>query len=148
MRCITVLNYEEDVPTKSRSHRKVPAGRRVACFLLFSVLAPSMAWAQRPVINYDEAKVPEYKLPDPLVMADGTKVTDAKSWFDKRRPELLQLFEEHVYGKMPGRLESTKFEVTSVDEDALDGKAIRKEVTMLFAGSADGPKASILIYLP
>ena len=40
--------------------------------------------------NYDESKVPEYTLPDPLVAADGTKVTDAETWLAKRRPEILE----------------------------------------------------------
>jgi len=99
-------------------------------------------------INYDESKVPAYTLPDPLTMEDDTKVTDAKTWKEKRRPELLKLFEEYMYGKSPGRLESTTFEVTSVDSDSLDGKAIRKEVSVYFNGKKDGQKMDILIYLP
>ena len=31
-------------------------------------------------VNYDEAKVGTYVLPDPLVMADGKPVKDAKTW--------------------------------------------------------------------
>ena len=38
---------------------------------------------------YDEAKVPAYTLPDPLVTQDGTRITDADSWRNKRRPEVL-----------------------------------------------------------
>lgn len=111
------------------------------------LIAP-FAWGQPPEANYDEAKVPSYELPNPLVMADGTPVKDAKTWFEKRRPELLHLFEEQVYGKMPGPLPTTKFVVASVDENALGGKAVRKEVTALFTGKPDGPSMSILMYLP
>src|SRR6266571_4333082 len=35
--------------------------------------------------NYDESKVPQYTLPDPLVMGNGRKVADAKTWQTKRR---------------------------------------------------------------
>src|SRR2546428_7798703 len=106
--------------------------------------------AQQPVKpNYDEAKVPKYTLPDPLVMLDGTLVKDAKTWTEKRRPEVLKLFEEHVYGRTPGgRPKEMTFEVTSVDKNALGGKAIRKEVSIYFTGKKDGPKMDLLIYLP
>ena len=68
-------------------------------------------------VNYDEARVPAYQLPDPLRLADGRAVTDAATWRNERRPELLRLFEEHVYGKAPSRPEAMTFEVTSVDRE-------------------------------
>ena len=34
--------------------------------------------------NYEESKVPEYELPDPLVCLDGSKVKDAETWRKKR----------------------------------------------------------------
>ena len=63
--------------------------------------------AAEPEINYDESKVPQYTLPDPLVLADGQRVTDAATWRERRRPEILRLFEKHVYGKAPGRPATT-----------------------------------------
>ena len=47
---------------------------------------PSVA-QEPPDTNYDEAKVPEYELPDPLVCLDGRKVSDAAMW--RRRALLL-----------------------------------------------------------
>src|SRR5262249_33380033 len=47
--------------------------------------------------NYDESKVGSYALPDPLVFNDGKPVRNAKDW-QKRRRELLELFETNVYG--------------------------------------------------
>ncbi len=99
-------------------------------------------------INYDEAKVPPYTLPDPLVLSDGRKVANADTWNRERRPEILRLFEAQVYGKSPGRPERMTFEITSVDDKALGGKAIRKEVSVYFAGDRNGPRMDILIYLP
>ena len=40
------------------------------------------------------------------------------------------------------------FRTRSTAADALDGKATRKEVAVLFAGRDDGPKMDVLIYLP
>ena len=65
-------------------------------------LSAGPATAQPPGANYDEAKVPAYTLPDPLRFADGTLVRDARDWTDRRRAEVLRLFEAHVYGRSPG----------------------------------------------
>ena len=53
--------------------------------------------------NYDEEALPAYTLPDPLVGEDGQSITTAAEWNAKRRPEILRLFETHVYGRAPGR---------------------------------------------
>ncbi len=46
---------------------------------LVSIL-PCGAILAAPEANYDEAKVPSYKLPDPLVLLSGERVADAKTW--------------------------------------------------------------------
>jgi hypothetical protein len=114
--------------------------------LLGSLLSPLLR-ADEPV-NYDESKVPKYTLPDPLVTANGQRVTDAAAWREKRRPEIVGLFEKHVYGRAPGRPEGLTFQTRSVAKDALGGKATRKEVRILFSPDPKGPKMDLLIYLP
>lgn len=117
--------------------------------IVVCVLAGALAVVcQQRDANYDEAKIPEYTLPDPLVMSNGERVTDAETWRERRRPEILKLFETHVYGRSPAPLKEMSFEVASVDRQALGGKAVRKEVSVYFSGDKNGPKASILIYLP
>ena len=96
---------------------------------------------------YNEAKVPAYTLPDPLTMADGTKVTDPKQW-PARRAEILDLFRTHVYGRAPGRPEKMTFEVFDRADDALGGKARRKQVAIRLTGTDDGPRINLLVYLP
>ncbi len=98
--------------------------------------------------NYDEAKVPNFTLPDPLVCLDGSKVVDAETWRQRRRPEILKLFEEHVYGRRPGKPATMTFMTTSIDKKALGGKATRKEVTVYFTGREQDPNMTILIYVP
>jgi len=112
------------------------------------VLLAGAALAQPAGFNYDESKVPDYTLPDPLVLLDGSAVTDAAAWREERRPEILALFEREVYGKSPAAHPAQSYEMTSIDRTALGGKAIRKEVSVLFNGKTDGPRMSILIYLP
>jgi hypothetical protein len=98
--------------------------------------------------NYDETLVPEYTLPDPLVMDDGTPVTDSGMWTQHRRPELLRLFEEHVYGRSPGVSEMVRYDVFDDTSDALGGTAIRRQVRLLFRNNGHRHSADLLLYLP
>src|SRR3990172_5811180 len=130
---------------RSSKPRRLPLYLFVGWLLLIGVR--EMAGGE-PAINYDESKVPRYTLPDPLMLSNGQKVTDAKTWQQHRRPEVLALFEKYVYGKSPGRPEAMRFEVRSAVTNALGGKATRKEITILFNGRRDGPKLDLLLYLP
>jgi hypothetical protein len=102
----------------------------------------------RKDINFIESRVPDYDLPDPLVMNNGERVEDADTWCEKRRPEILELFRAHVYGRSPGRPEVMTFKVFDNDPKALGGAATRKQVSILFTGDGNGPAMDLLIYLP
>src|SRR3954466_4794928 len=83
-----------------RSHpMNAPRFSRRSVMLLLWLAAPLNA-APAPM-NYDEAKVGNLPLPDPLLCVDGTPVRDPATWRVKRRPELLQLFATEVYGRTP-----------------------------------------------
>lgn len=114
-------------------------------------LTSSLAQTQQPqfVPNYDESKVGEYMLPDPLKMSSGASVTSARQW-RQRRQEILRLYETHVYGRTPAAAKAAKisFAETSRDTKALGGLATRKEVTVYLTGQKDGPKMSVLFYVP
>jgi hypothetical protein len=109
--------------------------------------APAKVVAGIPV-NYDESLVGTYRLPDPLVLANGKPVRDARTWLEKRRPEIVRLFEENQFGRSPGRPVGMSFEVFDKGTPALDGKAIRRQVTIHFSPDRNGPKVDLLIYLP
>ncbi|HEX5083709.1 MAG TPA: acetylxylan esterase [Blastocatellia bacterium] len=109
--------------------------------------APRSEVAGIPV-NYDESRVGTYALPDPLILSDGARVLDAKTWKQKRRPEIVRLFEENQFGRSPGRPEGMSFDVFDKGTPALDGKALRRQVTVYFSRDKAGPKMDLLIYLP
>lgn len=96
----------------------------------------------------DESKVPEYTLPDVLTAEDGTKITTPDQWKKIRRPELMKLFEEHVYGKTPDHKLDVTFEQAKIDKNALGGKATRKEIIARFSKIPHGPGMTILLYTP
>jgi hypothetical protein len=97
--------------------------------------------------NYDESEVPDYTLPDPLLLSDGSPVADAQAW-ESRRAEILALFAEQVYGTAPGRPPQMSFQVRSADRAALGGRATRMEVAVTFRQGANEPRMDILLYLP
>jgi hypothetical protein len=99
-------------------------------------------------VNYDEAKVGTYSLPDPLRLNDGKPVRDAKAWYSKRRPEIVEMFETQQYGRAPGRPGDESFEMVDPGTPALNGKAIRKQVTIYLNKDKTGPSIDLLIYLP
>ena len=114
------------------------------------LLASSVSgFSQRPnTTNYDESKVGNLPLPDPLTASDGTKVTDAKAWQTKRRAEVFNLFQTHVYGRSPAKPANLLFEVTKTDPQSLGGKATRKEVAIYLTGKKDGPRLDLQIFTP
>jgi hypothetical protein len=118
----------------------------IVCAIFIAMI--NSASSQPAGANYDEAKVPAYTLPDPLVRANGRRVNSAGDWRRNRRPELLRLFEEEVYGRAPGQPGGMKFEVVSVVTNALNGMATRKEITIWFTGKKDGPSMDLLLYIP
>src|SRR5438045_8563919 len=105
---------------------------RALVFLVTSatLLAAAGALCQPPPANEDESKIPPYTLPDPLVLADGKKVGDAKGWTDKRRPELLALFESQVYGRTPAGGPRPRFQLGRTEAPALGGRASRSDVAL------------------
>lgn len=127
---------------------------------IFKIIILMFSWgtllAQQPKLPdnyppglYDESKVPPYTLPDPLVMLNGKKVSDTLTWKEKRRPEILKLFETHVYGRtMVGRPKEMTWEVTSEDRKVTKDSVVTKTVTIYFIGKKDGPKMNLNITLP
>jgi len=123
------------------------------CAFLSAVAAGQSAKAPPPVVagipvNYDESRVGTYTLPDPLLLASGKPVRDARTWFEKRRPEIVRLFEENQFGRSPGRPPHMSCDVFDQGTPALDGKALRRQVTIYFSAGKSGPKMDLLLYLP
>jgi hypothetical protein len=93
-------------------------------------------------------QLPESKLPpDPLRYASGELVKTPEEWFQKRRPELIKLVQHYMYGSPPVASEKVTAEVVRVDKQALGGKAILREVTLLFGPENKG-RINLLLITP
>ena len=114
--------------------------------MLLTVSSKAYTKTSPPEINYDEIMVPDYVLPNPLICLDKTTVNNTEVWFNKRRPEILHLFEEFIYGKVPRKLENIKFKVTSVEAESLNSKAIHKEVEISFGNNEGNPRQELISF--
>jgi hypothetical protein len=62
--------------------------------------------------NYDESIANPYPdLPDLLTLKSGKKVTTPDIWWKQRRPEIADDMEKEVYGRLPGKIPSVKWNV-------------------------------------
>src|SRR4051812_442498 len=96
--------------------------------------------------HFHESEVPEFELPDPLRLQDGSKLTAREEWESKGRPETLELFRKHVYGRSPAPGRVT-FEILETDAKAMEGQATRKRVKITCtseAGKSFSFEASLL----
>lgn len=98
--------------------------------------------------NYYEDKVPPYTLPEVLRLQDGRPVSDAGTWLQERRPELLKIYGSEIYGRVPATAPKVRFEVVGPDEVVLEGKAVRRHLTGHFGDKPDGPVVNVMLYLP
>jgi hypothetical protein len=99
-------------------------------------------------VNYDEAKVGQYTLPELLKQNDGTPVTTPQQWTARRRGEVLALVMDEEYGRGPKKLDDLKFVVTSVNRAALGGKATRKIVHIALDKHPAWGGFDLLLYTP
>jgi (4-O-methyl)-D-glucuronate---lignin esterase len=101
-------------------------------------------------VNYDEARVPHYDLPPLLVTVDGKPVTTPEAWYTERRPEILSLFSNIVYGAVPVPAHpiQTEFSVLKKDKKFMNGRATRKDVEIKFSNSVGEVKMRVLVFVP
>ncbi|GAC1516262.1 MAG: hypothetical protein NVS1B4_10350 [Gemmatimonadaceae bacterium] len=108
--------------------------------------SPWGAWT-----NYDESRTGTLPLPDPLILNDGTRVTDADLWWRRRRPEILDIFEREIYGRVPSATPPVSFAVERIDSTGALGSAVVKRVIGSVSNHnspVSTPSIDITMYLP
>ena len=122
--------------------------RKFTFILLLSLLIGGNLFAQRENVISEESKIPEYTLPDVLTQFKGRKVKSEKAWFKKQRPEILKVFTDEVYGTVPGELSISEVKVWETTDDALNGLARRKQLSLIFRKDDQSLEVNVLMYLP
>lgn len=92
--------------------------------------------------NFDESKVdPKLSLPDALVLNNGTRVTTAAMWWKERRPEIVELFDREIYGRVPEKTPAVKWEVISTATEENNGTPA---VTKKLVGHVDNSSYALV----
>ena len=95
----------------------------------------------------DEASVPAYTLPDPLRLRSGQPVTTRETWQTQRRPELYELFQQHIYGHSPTRPRMAGRRL-GPDQSVLGGRAVRRFIEVDLTPGPNPLTANLMLYLP
>jgi dienelactone hydrolase len=125
----------------------------------FSAYATKVPWtlseeflqaqsARQKASNFFEAKVGPYTLPELFTLADGRKITSPADWERLRRPELLALFRDNVYGVAPPRPPTLAFRLVTTDPLALDGKATLKRIAISFRLGTETFTFHLTLFVP
>ena len=78
-------------------------------------------------------QMPENKrnVPPVLTCLDGTDVSDSRIWYEKRRPEILELFRSQEYGRLPD-MKDVEIKIRVADSrqgmEIMEGRALRRTV--------------------
>lgn len=98
--------------------------------------------------NIDESKASPYtSLPDPLILKNGKRVNDAKTWWNKRRPEIVEEFDREIYGRLPEVIPAVNWEVVSTTDTTI---GTVQAITKNLSGHVDNssyPKIKVDIQL-
>jgi hypothetical protein len=98
--------------------------------------------------NYDESRANPYpNVPDPLTMNDGTKVTTAAMWWDKRRPELVEMYSKYVYGEVPSHVPGVKWTVNAVDHERIGFNAVIAKDLIGEVDNSSYPQIQVKIHM-
>ncbi len=85
--------------------------------------------------NYDEALAnPCPELPDALTANNGSAVKTAEDWWQHRRPELVAMFEQEMYGRVPVDAPNVSWRVSVTDYEFI---ARTPAIVKRLVGTAD-----------
>jgi len=123
--------------------------RLFLCLLATIVSLLDAAEAPQPKrFPADPPQMPAYTLPDPLLTNDGHKVASADEWRKTRRPEVLELFRKHVYGRVPATAYKQSFRIVREDPAALGGAATLRLVEIRIEVEKKSHLINLTLFVP
>src|SRR5689334_5289848 len=98
--------------------------------------------------NVDESKVPAYPpLPDPLRLENGKVIKTADDWWKKRRPEIVELFDREIYGRVPAKTPGVRWEVVKTEKEDVEGVVAITKTIVGHVDNSSYPQITVDIQL-
>ncbi len=103
---------------------------------------------QPNLANYDESLAnPFPEWPALLTSADGAAVTTSEQWWQKRRPELVELFEREIYGRVPSEVPAVRWSIEKTVRTTVAGKPVIARRVIGTADNSAHPAITVAIRL-
>jgi hypothetical protein len=80
-------------------------------------------------------------------MNDGQKVTTPEMWWNKRRPELVEMFSKYVYGRVPTNVPKVTWTVKTVDHEIIGFTPVIAKDVEGVVGNSSYPGISVHIHM-
>ncbi|NOR66824.1 MAG: acetylxylan esterase [Woeseiaceae bacterium] len=129
--------------------------KKLAVCLTVLLLSSALVFSREPKeydgdVIYDESRIPHYDLPPLLVTAEGKTIKTPEEWRNIRRPQILALFGNLVYGSVPNPQTPIKmeFEVKKTDPKFMGGRATRKDVQIRLSNDKGKAQMLVLVFVP
>jgi hypothetical protein len=95
-------------------------------------------------VNYDETKANIYpNLPDPLLLNNGKRVTTAKVWWKGRRPQIVELFDREILGRVPAHLPAVTWKAVSTTQETIGGIPVTTKKLVGHVDNASDPSIAV-----
>lgn len=89
------------------------------------------------------------QIPELLITSNGKEVTSVRMWEKVRRPEILELFRQHVYGRMPvGKPQNLSFQNIEQTDTFFNHTASRKIIKISYSGVGGNGSFQLTLFIP
>lgn len=86
---------------------------------------------------------------DVLRYIDGRgEIRSALEWSQTAAPAIIDFFDSRIYGEIPPRPDTVKFDLLESSDNALGGIAVRKQYKITVGGKKGEHSFAVLVYLP
>ncbi|MCB7064805.1 prolyl oligopeptidase family serine peptidase [Enterocloster citroniae] len=90
-------------------------------------------------------------VPSVLTCMDGTVVRDSRRWFETRRPEILELFRDQEYGRLPD-MKDVEIKIRAADSrqgpNVMEGRAVRRTVEVEAIRGENHFSFNFVVFIP